>query len=873
MPPTAGESPLRTEQRLKLLCLIERYCCESENDWLREIPLHVLVWEGSIHERAIFLLPTAPQPTRVAGEWFYLNIAQDVGDLLNDLDDYGLVRKCVLQDVHGLPTTAYQLTESGRGYMKSVPLQLTKTVNDLVTHTDGWRLQVRWSKVRGSFSLGTKVTPFIRASSVTEITCIPIASSPYLSLITPTKPTEVPTRINTLAPLDVERGERHFSQVRVTIAEWQPYGPDWVHMTANRFSTSLEKDANHGDEAFVVTNEPISESSLVVNTHARFVSNSQLLKMRVKAHPKCLAMHVEASADPEVAQVEVAIALNPSGSVIYGAALESSASIQREYVHSLAVPIFLKEVFTAGSRALEHLLDSLSQDLRDALYNSGGGENQDQDRAKSAFRSHRFVLVLAKSCTPEVCAEDVLNQGWTEGGAKVDITRVVGTPESAHDLDIFASESGSPGAMLVRGRDGLFLIGEDLRDLEAMCEEHIQAMAMQGSCDALEGRLHACLDTFKEAEAVIQLYSTSPHTISASKLLEPIRSIEAELPVLLCVQHRLADALSSRGLVSPSPLDPRARRLYQILGTRFIYSDMRERAAQLGERLETALQQAASLKPERLAAMIRAAQIERTTGVVKAMSQAHAATRVQHRHNAGIMQVTAVLMAGIFAFAACDRVTGPDWTILGAGAYGEGLKDMVEEPGIWLILSLLLWMMISVMAYRSSKKEQILGAHGSISRPVSGLGSSALEVRAKTNAAVDVVALSDYLKWKRDVYEDTVLDDDAVSGRVYKRRIQWTETRGESAEDTCLSVITGGAEDPFKEIWDQVSCSEWKVLLQIDMHRSTLTELRLVLDNSHTGAQGSIYVEKTAKELYEANVLSTPPHIHGSGRGNFLRGA
>ena len=136
--------------------------------------------------------------------------------------------------------------------------------------------------------------------------------------------------------------------------------------------------------------------------------------------------------------------------------------------------------------------------------------------------------------------------------------------------------------------------------------------------------------------------------------------------------------------------------------------------------------------------------------------------------------------------------------------------------------------------------------------------------------------LEEFMKEKREVQEDTILDDDALSGRVYKRRIQWAEKLGDSVEDTCMKVMTGAtAERPLKDImtaFDQPPCSEWQVLLQIDMHRSVLVELCLVLDNSHTGAEGSLYIEKTAKELYDAGVLKHPPHIH-DGEGSFLRGA
>ena len=154
-----------TMNHLKLLYLISKYLhfvqtAQDKEQWVRKLPLLVLVYEGIVQK--VFDYDYAPASRSVEHKRVYLNITQEGTDDLDDLVESKLVKGLRLATKEHQSVTAYQISPLGLNMVsKRLPDEEKGLVDALITE-DAALLQVVWED--GRFLMRNDTIPASRPS-------------------------------------------------------------------------------------------------------------------------------------------------------------------------------------------------------------------------------------------------------------------------------------------------------------------------------------------------------------------------------------------------------------------------------------------------------------------------------------------------------------------------------------------------------------------------------------------------------------------------------------------------------------------------------------------------------------------------------------
>ena len=225
-----------TMNHLKLLYLISKYShfaqtAQDKEQWVRKLPLLVLVYEGIVQK--VFDYDYAPASRSVEHKRVYLNITQEGTDDLDDLVESKLVKGLRLATKEHQSVTAYQISPLGLNMVsKWLPDEEKGLVDALITE-DAALLQVVWEDGRFLMRNGT----ISRESTITDTEDVSYVCSPYIprSLRRPGGPLMSNNAHRASESATKERTIRDdldevitISNVTIMVGEWVPFGANQV---------------------------------------------------------------------------------------------------------------------------------------------------------------------------------------------------------------------------------------------------------------------------------------------------------------------------------------------------------------------------------------------------------------------------------------------------------------------------------------------------------------------------------------------------------------------------------------------------------------------------------------------------------------------
>ena len=716
-----------TMNHLKLLYLISKYShfaqtAQDKEQWVRKLPLLVLVYEGIVQK--VFDYDYAPASRSVEHKRVYLNITQEGTDDLDDLVESKLVKGLRLATKEHQSVTAYQISPLGLNMVsKWLPDEEKGLVDALITE-DAALLQVVWEDGRFLMRNGT----ISRESTITDTEDVSYVCSPYIprSLRRPGGPlmsnnahraSESATKESTIRD-DLDEVIT-ISNVTIMVGEWVPFGANQV------VELNMKLGANERCQGGYFTAQVDRDS-----TSTQLEVPAGLTSVQVLDFDMTRFTNIEAQVyypeEEGIIQIEqFGIHCRLDGTCLFGLTIESVLDRILENISLDNLARLLVDIHIDSSKIMDSILSNHQRDLLDMVF-LGNTENRD-----------KINIILADRVTPKMAAKKYMDKDAFEN----DLRQVLGDTYEARDL--------SDDDVCVIGSHGILLAGPNSKKNEPVLLALLSLQARGIFVQNVFARLFIVSDTLKNTRVMISSYEKDPNSIPR---IRRTQSETAKDIILLDeILLYLYESIDADNSIYDKPADRTGQQIYIALKISETIADLKVRIQDMQKILESNRHEVEGLR--QMTETVSETQMFKLQEEIRGSSSDILNQLKMAERQSTSLDVMQVIFAGSLAFEMLDRLTG-EWTVVHTSwARDYIVRPLMSKPMVWFLISLAMWFVVGFGVL------QLL-------RNLNDKTSGIITARVKINKPIDLTALDHYLSRKPIMTEDGDADKLTTNQKV-----------------------------------------------------------------------------------------------------------
>ena len=523
-------------EHAKILHLMSLYAkcalsADENESWIRSIPLLVLMYEGIVagvidfdYAPASMLITQHGKSKRV-----WLNITQEGKAAVDDLREKELVNGLKLSTEDFQPVTAYQVSKKGIDFLKQVPAEMKKEVNDYLYSPSGNLLKIKFiagvKKVipvdqeekavgeagsddededededdNGMFYLIDALTGYERESSCTDAEDVSYVSSPFLPSCVRNPRDQRQFTSNAHRAHESAVGDTNvrdeldeaitLNYVLCFVGEWIPFGANQIVALNERlgamdrcqgglFTSAVDKKPT--DTNFEVP-PGLTQVTILDYDFVRFIN---------------FEAEINYPEDEGIVQIEnFGIHLNVDGTVIYGIKVEAIMERTEESISVDMLSRLLVDVHQDSSQIMNDLLSAYQKSLLDMVFMG------DMDQRG------KYNMIVSEGIEPFCPAAEYMDRQDKENELK----QVLGDLHKVMDL-------GEEGILIV-GRDGMLVAGANVNDAEELLVCYLSLLCREMFIRNFFTRTFIMDNLLKLVRVLILGYTEDPNNIPKLRLL------------------------------------------------------------------------------------------------------------------------------------------------------------------------------------------------------------------------------------------------------------------------------------------------------------------------------------------------------------------
>mmetsp|Transcript_38647 Transcript_38647/g.109295 ORF Transcript_38647/g.109295 Transcript_38647/m.109295 type:complete len:913 (+) Transcript_38647:295-3033(+) len=506
-----GAVELTTNQArlLYLIFLYTGHAKEDADEWIRLMPLMVLVYEGLLD--GLFDYNYSPTPLWLHGRRLYLNLSHEGFADIDFLRSAGIIKALKITSETYMHSTAFRPGDIGSFIVKGKLSNADKAaVNRFAsvklsrnTATGKLRrelLRVAWDPTYQCFHLLGSISGISLRSTITDVEALSYVMSPYLSQHLKTFEWPTGSLADRLPELiDATQHEEHapdflaitMDSVRLLLAEWVPMGGNAIVALNDRLGVS--ERVQGGFFTAAVDSHP---AATLFKGGRQGLTSVRPLDYDVYSHVNFEA-EVFYPTDPGVVQLEYfSVHCAEDGDVIFGGILEGTTGCLKDAISIDVVSRLLVDICMDSSKVVSGLFDSHQTDMLTCVM------------MEEPDHRDKFNCVLASKIQPRLTSDEVLAKGWAENKVK----QVVGDIKIAKNIG---------DHLLVTGRDGLLLTGPKSRIMEPSILLFAKCHARSIFLKSIFSRCYIVVDILNQAHVLLQVWLGPLYHASYLALVSP----------------------------------------------------------------------------------------------------------------------------------------------------------------------------------------------------------------------------------------------------------------------------------------------------------------------------------------------------------------
>ena len=499
-------------EHCKLLYLISLYALpaklvsEAEN-WIREIPLKVIIFEGIIS--GVLDLDYCPTLVTLSLEDrtrnVYLNISHESISMISELHASGLLSAIKMQSATFLTSVGFQLSLQGLEFLDLIPLDIKEAVDSFAFHT------YKSSKKRGAckryliqtmydgehFMIWTQ-KGVLKQSTISEPEAVAFVGSPFLpyafrySTLTALhsnamRASECADGISSLKTKDFVI----LSQVHVRVSEWIPFGQNQLFALIER--TGAAERCKGGMFAAAAESKAASESaSMEVSpglTQVEVLDYDYAKGINFQAH-----IEMPNSGDDTVQLEELGIHISVDGLCSYGMRVEA---VQDRLADAINIDLL--------ARLLVHIqLDTsvLSNDMMSAFQRS----IMERIFRGETLNRFKYTVVFCELSNLGNCD---ISAFVDKGDCEAELNQVLGP--------IYRAKNVSNMFQVLLGVNGLLVVGRGVRTFEPLILQFVHAQVRMRFLEYLFARTYMIMDDTLNIRKLVANCDANPENLEIAR--------------------------------------------------------------------------------------------------------------------------------------------------------------------------------------------------------------------------------------------------------------------------------------------------------------------------------------------------------------------
>ena len=499
-------------EHCKLLYLISLYALpakvvsEAEN-WVREIPLKVIIFEGIIS--GVLDLDYCPTLVTLSLEDrtrnIYLNISHESISIISELHASGLLSAIKMQSVAFLTSVGFQLSLQGLDFLDLIPSDIKEAVDSFAFHT------YKSTKRRGAskryliqsiydgdhFMIWTE-KGVLKQSTITEPETVAFVGSPFLPLTfrystlmslhsNAMRASECAAGINSLKTKDFVI----LSQVHILVSEWIPFGQNQLFALIER--TGAAERCKGGMFAAAAESKKAAESaSLELSpglTQVKILDYDYAQGINFQAH-----IEMPYSGEDTVQLEELGIHISVDGLCSYGMRIEA---IQDRLADAINIDLL--------ARLLVHIqLDTsvLSNDMMSAFQRSI------MERIFRGETLNRFKYTVL-FCELSNLGNNDISAYMDKGDCEAELNQVLGP--------IYRSKNVNNIFQVLLGVNGLLVVGRGVRTFEPLILQFVHAQVRMRFLEHLFTRTYMIMDDTLNVRKLVADCDANPENLEVAR--------------------------------------------------------------------------------------------------------------------------------------------------------------------------------------------------------------------------------------------------------------------------------------------------------------------------------------------------------------------
>ncbi len=461
--------------------------------------------------------------------------------------------------------------------------------------------------------------------------------------------------------------------------------------------------------------------------------------------------------------------LSVDGSVYYGMKIEAILNRKADDISLDLLSRLFVDVQQDSSKIVNDLLSAYQRSLLEMIF-TGDATNRG-----------KMNLIFAEAISPQMDASSYMDRSTYENELK----QIIGDVQSVTNI--------SSMDLAFLGRDGIIFAGPNCRKHERLIMAHFSLLVREVFIRNFFVRTFILDDSLKRIRALIMTHEKDPNNIPRVRTM--LNEVSRQTILLQEILSYLAESLEELPEVD-DPTDAIGTALFRTLRPKILREEVQSRVKDLEK-----LVHGANAELGNLAAMtdvINTKQLEEVFKGVEANTKSLVDASAATERASASLQVMQVILAGSFAFAIVDRISGgtlgvdvPQWVV------DFVVTPIISVPGLWFALNigwLVLFCTLLILLMRFLERQ----------------ATGFLSLRIKPNVKVDVAKLESFLAKKAievsDVVTEPLLDI---------KKVTWKE------DD---SKLWKGPPPRVEITYDRKNGFLLSMLFQLDKKKSKLTE-------------------------------------------------
>lgn len=719
-----------TENQNRLLYTISLYTrratpgTDEKDEWVRKPALIVLIFEGIV--AGILDYDYAPSSALIENRRIWMNISQEGKSDIEFLREEELINGLQMSSNSFQPITCYQISDKGKELVKRISRKEKEAVHEFV-YARGTRelLSAYWDGINYYLVSGSG---YKRKSTITETEDVSYVSSAYIPqcLRYGGRPTlsnahrAHESGVNVQNNLDELDEVITLNSVSIIVAEYIPFGANQIVQLNNNVGStercqggfiSPAMDANSGGTQVEMSPELTSVDILdyTLTNHINFEAEINF-----------------ANDGDDIVQVETfGVSVNAEGTCFYGLQVEAVLDRIKDNISLDHLSRLLVDVQQDSSAIVDAIISQYQRDLMNLVF-LGDAENR-----------NKVNLVIANEITPHLTAEEYMDKGEYENELK----QVIGDTKAAYDI--------SEHDTLIFGAYGLLVAGPNSRHHEPLLCAYLQFITIDIFLQNFFSRIWILNDDMQTTNTIILEGEKDPRALN--RIRYRICKLAKDLIMLEETLSYMLEALEIIE-IPPEPPEQAGRALYERLEIGGMRNQLVRRAMDLKKNIAGAHRFLDVLRE--MSSVVSESKLFLLNESVDLNTKKMCALQDSNEKAAASLRILQFIFGGILSFQILDRLTGNSWSVASSSWFGNFYQSyIVDTPLLWLIISMLAWVVVSLIVYQSY-------------RSANYIKQGITTVRLKINRKIFVNKLQQFLRTKVHAQEERSYDDSNDVARI-----------------------------------------------------------------------------------------------------------